>query len=233
MNPFEKFMALRYEPWVVALPASLDQCAVCGLQGVRTFDFQIHGPITSEDICPACGYEFGGNSFMEGLTFDEYRAAWIARGFPWWSEYQKPPSDWNPQQNLDDLARSVARAPYVPLRERAPRLYDYYVKSASVSADALPNDTERAELQRAIQLVGDAVVIGGGNNQIAYRFSHEPVSRNFLLLAPDLGDNLPRTPVQLNIDASGKPVAIENPSGERYIELTPEQFAQIVRGKRK
>lgn len=212
---------LGYEPWVRLLPASLRQCAVCGLHGVRTFDFCQHGPICTEVHCPACGFEYGGNTFVEGITFEEHRLKWQRAGCPWWYSFAggRQPEDWDPEENFADLSREVQRSSQVRFAERAPELLAYYQQCIDVTLPYLfPDSTERNLLVRARDLLADSTIIGGGSNRIAYRFLTIEVAHQFLMVQPNRNSIVPPLPIHLNLSAAGEPVSISNVTAYYQIE---------------
>lgn len=58
-------------------------------------------------ICPCCGTEFGLDD--DGVSHAELRARWVENHCPWFSNYTRPPSEWNPASQLG--VRSIASAP--------------------------------------------------------------------------------------------------------------------------
>lgn len=232
MDPFESLLGVDYEPWIRLLPASLEQCAVCGFRTVRTFHFWPNGPVPTEADCHACGYEYGGRTFMEGLTFEMHRAKWQSEGCRWWCSFGKrrQPDDWDPKMNFDHLVYEVKRAANVPLSERAPELLEHYLQCIDHTIPTAGSDTERTLLARARGLLRDAPIIGGGSNKTAYRFGTQKVAHGFLLLQPDQGEAIPPFPVQLNLSATGDPISITNIRDKRYTEITPDQLSNLLKG---
>jgi hypothetical protein len=51
--------------------------------------------------CPVCGFQFGFDDATE--TYESYRERWVLEGCNRWSTSQKPPSAWNPQEQLGSL----------------------------------------------------------------------------------------------------------------------------------
>jgi hypothetical protein len=226
MDPLEAHLGVDYEPWICRLPASLEQCAVCGYRTVRTFYFWPNGPTPTEAICHACGYEYGGNTFVERTTFEMHRAKWQSEGCRWWYSFGKrrQPNDWDVQKNLARLAQEVERAPHVPFLKRAPKLLEYYVKCIDETLPTVDLGKEQALLTRARELLANVPIIGGGSNRTAYRFGAHDVAHEFLLLQPNRGKVVPRPPIQLNLSTTGDPIAVTNVNDKRYTDITSERF---------
>lgn len=69
-------------------------CPVCGYNDLR------HPP-DDYTICPCCGTEFGYDDF--DTPHEELRQRWINNGMRWWFEYDSPPENWNPAEQLERL----------------------------------------------------------------------------------------------------------------------------------
>lgn len=82
-------------------------CPVCGYVGL---DEPPRSPNTgggSYEICPSCGFQFGVTDDDRGISYDEWRDRWIARGMPWDSaDIEAPPAGWNPSEQLSRLKGS-------------------------------------------------------------------------------------------------------------------------------
>jgi len=74
-------------------------CPVCGWPELDEPPRNDSGG-ASDEICPACGYQFGFDDDDRGLTYEEARARWIADGMKWWSPSRKAPSVWDPARQL-------------------------------------------------------------------------------------------------------------------------------------
>jgi hypothetical protein len=79
------------------------QCPVCGYPDLT------EPPYTKEsgasyDICPSCGFEFGYDDEARGVTFEEWRARWIAGGTKWSSRGISAPPGWDPAAQLRGLS---------------------------------------------------------------------------------------------------------------------------------
>ena len=57
----------------------------------------------SEEICPSCGFQFGYTDDDQGISYEQWRADWIAQGMPWSSVGIHPPSGWDPVQQLQTV----------------------------------------------------------------------------------------------------------------------------------
>jgi hypothetical protein len=82
------------------------QCPVCGYPDLT------EPPYTEEsgasyDICPSCGFEFGYDDEARGVTFEEWRAKWIAGGMRWSSRGVSAPPGWDPRAQLRALGVDV------------------------------------------------------------------------------------------------------------------------------
>lgn len=69
-------------------------CPVCGFTGLPD-------PPKDFNICPCCGTEFENDDF--DATHEELRAAWVANGSKWWSNYTKTPADFDPIKQVEAL----------------------------------------------------------------------------------------------------------------------------------
>lgn len=94
-------------------------CPTCGFEGLAAPAYErltrlpvrkwAHPPYyqpfgePSHEVCPCCGYEFGYDDdpdrVIEALSFDEYRATWIADGCPWFDKSARP-AGWHLQVQL-------------------------------------------------------------------------------------------------------------------------------------
>ena len=69
-------------------------CPVCG--------FRMRYPPRDWHICPSCGTEFGYEDV--GRTYEQIRSAWFDGGCRWWSPVEPSPPEWNPIEQLNNLA---------------------------------------------------------------------------------------------------------------------------------
>ena len=78
------------------LPTS---CPVCGCDlGFLPW----HGDSASDEICPCCYIQFGYDDAFEPrkAVYDQWRKRWIEGGMKWLSTSRKPPTGWDPKQQL-------------------------------------------------------------------------------------------------------------------------------------
>ncbi len=82
-------------------------CPVCGYPGLDEPPYMDY-EVGSNDICPCCGVEFGladGGRLGEALQAKiiEIRNTWVERGMCWRSRSEKPPEQWDPARQLENL----------------------------------------------------------------------------------------------------------------------------------
>jgi hypothetical protein len=64
------------------------------------------GEISSLEICPCCGIQFGYHDAAgdgpggRRTIYQELRNKWVAADHPWSSKSQPPPADWDPREQL-------------------------------------------------------------------------------------------------------------------------------------
>lgn len=79
-------------------------CPVCGYPELDEPPYYPGGTagalLGSHEICPSCGYEFGYTDDDLGISHEEWRKRWIARGMPWRSSVRPPPPGWDPAAQL-------------------------------------------------------------------------------------------------------------------------------------
>ena len=82
------------------------KCPVCGFSlGFQPWEANI----ASHEICPCCGIHFGYDDAAAGSIekrndiWNSWRNDWITNGMRWWSK-NSPPTDWDPNEQLRDLA---------------------------------------------------------------------------------------------------------------------------------
>lgn len=74
-------------------------CPVCGFPNLHEPAYE--GTSPSFEICPSCGTEFG---YQDATTsHEQLRSIWISDGCKWWSKDQRPPTLWNPQEQLSNV----------------------------------------------------------------------------------------------------------------------------------
>jgi hypothetical protein len=57
----------------------------------------------SYEVCVSCGFEFGFDDNPgtgDGVSFEQYRAEWIASGCRWWFTKRSPPPGWDGLEQL-------------------------------------------------------------------------------------------------------------------------------------
>ncbi len=78
-------------------------CPVCGW-------VELKKPPRSEttggsyEICPCCGFQFGYDDEDQGISDEEWRRRWIAKGMPWFARTRLPPPGWDPLEQLRRLS---------------------------------------------------------------------------------------------------------------------------------
>ena len=77
-------------------------CPVCGYPNLRHPTKDTKG-ISSDEICPSCGFHFGYDDDSEGVSYEDWRKRWKNQGMNWFSQFHKPPPDWNPTEQLKKI----------------------------------------------------------------------------------------------------------------------------------
>ena len=77
-------------------------CCACGYRYLRLPQLSASGG-ASHEICPSCGFEPGFTDDEQGLSFEQWRAKWVAGGMSWFSAGQARPPHWNPVRDLHGL----------------------------------------------------------------------------------------------------------------------------------
>lgn len=77
-------------------------CPVCGFPDLTEQPHNVDGG-GSDEICPSCGFQFGFDDDDRGISFENWRLDWIARGMPWFSKGIPCPKGWDPKAQLDNL----------------------------------------------------------------------------------------------------------------------------------
>jgi hypothetical protein len=75
------------------------QCPVCGYPGLEE-PARDEENVASLEICPSCGFHFGFDDDSEGISYEEWRHRWKAKGMPWFSEARAQPAGWDPVEQL-------------------------------------------------------------------------------------------------------------------------------------
>ena len=82
----------------------MNTCPVCGYKELKRPAYEVNGA-GSDQICPCCRFQFGLSDFPyeeRDRLMTQWRERWIQNGCEW-SSHSKPPENWNPQVQLDDL----------------------------------------------------------------------------------------------------------------------------------
>ncbi|HSE22875.1 MAG TPA: hypothetical protein VLB68_14505 [Pyrinomonadaceae bacterium] len=89
-------------------------CPVCGFDGLDEPPYSQSG-VGLYEICPCCGFQFGVTDDNQGISFHEWREAWIERGTPWTSLWRTAPNGWDPLAQLRGLAKRTSNVMNGPL----------------------------------------------------------------------------------------------------------------------
>jgi hypothetical protein len=81
-------------------------CPVCGYPGLED---PPRGDATggSYEICPSCGFQFGVSDDDKGFTYEQWRQKWIDQGMIWDKGRTKPPPNWNPIDQLNNVVKAT------------------------------------------------------------------------------------------------------------------------------
>ena len=77
-------------------------CPVCGYDALKEPAYDEH-LTPSYKICPSCYFEYGYDDEAAGITHQQWREQWIAKGMPWKSAKEKP-ANWNPKKQLENIS---------------------------------------------------------------------------------------------------------------------------------
>lgn len=84
-------------------------CPVCGVDlGFPPWK----GNSASDEICPCCYIQFGfddapeDESISRQQVYREWRQKWVADGMRWSSINRRPPANWNPIEQLRNVAEA-------------------------------------------------------------------------------------------------------------------------------
>lgn len=77
-------------------------CPICGFPALERCPHPPQGG-ASDEICPSCGFQFGYDDDDRGISFEQWRENWIAKGMPWFSAGTKPTNGWSPVTQLSRL----------------------------------------------------------------------------------------------------------------------------------
>ena len=83
-------------------------CPICGCR-------ELEKPPRSEttggsyEICPCCGCEFGYHDEDQGISDQEWRRRWVAKGVPRFDRSTRPPLGSDPVEQLRRLSSAISR----------------------------------------------------------------------------------------------------------------------------
>ena len=103
-----RFFALTYVEEVKELPI----CPVCGYDKLDEPPYDKEG-CCSYETCACCGYQYGFTDGNRYMAFREYAEKWIEKGFPFYSEKDKP-KNWNAEVLAIQL-KNMAKVGYEPV----------------------------------------------------------------------------------------------------------------------
>lgn len=86
----------------------LFKCPICGYGVFKSPPFLLDG-YPSYDICPCCKFQYGLDDYpYETLeeSFTIWREKWVNNGYPWFSDYTKPPENWDGKKQLETYLKS-------------------------------------------------------------------------------------------------------------------------------
>lgn len=69
-------------------------CPVCGFPDLNEPPRSASGG-GSYEICPSCGFQFGVDDDDKEITFEQWRAQWLAAGAKWSSQGIEKPAGWD------------------------------------------------------------------------------------------------------------------------------------------
>lgn len=92
-------------------------CPVCGYPGLEE-PARSTGGGGSYEICPSCGFQFGVDDDDKGITYDDWRARWSAKGLTWSSQGISTPKNWDAKAQLATVTKLPS--PAKKLAARAP-----------------------------------------------------------------------------------------------------------------
>jgi hypothetical protein len=87
----------------------MHQCPVCGFAELKEPPRAASGG-GSYEICPSCGFQFGVDDDDRGLSDEQAREAWIAKGMPWRSKSRAAPKGWDAEDQLQSLLRTEKKS---------------------------------------------------------------------------------------------------------------------------
>jgi hypothetical protein len=86
------------------MPTAKHTCPVCAYPKLEEAPRSKSGG-GSYEICPCCGFQFGVDDDDKGLSYEEARERWIAKGMIWRSKGQKAPAKWDAAKQLATLSK--------------------------------------------------------------------------------------------------------------------------------
>ncbi|WP_206171040.1 hypothetical protein [Phragmitibacter flavus] len=90
----------------------MPQCPVCGFANLKEPPRAASGG-GSYEICPCCGFQFGVDDDDRGLTDEQAREAWVAKGMPWKSKSRKAPEGWDAAEQVQNFLQPKKKRPTV------------------------------------------------------------------------------------------------------------------------
>lgn len=82
----------------------MSTCPVCGYPKLQEPPRSPSGG-GSYEICPSCGFQFGVDDDDKGITYLQWRKAWVEAGMTWYSKGHRKPQDWNAAIQLKAVAK--------------------------------------------------------------------------------------------------------------------------------
>jgi len=80
-------------------------CFVCGYDNLFEPPYSKYGG-ASDEICPCCSFQYGLDDYEyedKKTAFAEWRKKWIKQRYPWFSDTRRPPHNWNPSKQLENI----------------------------------------------------------------------------------------------------------------------------------
>ena len=83
-------------------------CPICGYPGLGSSTSKLEQCSERGTTCPSCGFQFGVTDQVLGITVDEWRRYWSARGRHWArNDIHPEPPGWNPSAQFRAYLESV------------------------------------------------------------------------------------------------------------------------------
>lgn len=99
---------MEQEAWLKEFHASGNLCPVCGYSGLMAPPRQANGDGSGE-VCNCCSFDFGFSDHDDGWTYAAWRKKWIEDGMRWQWGKMAPPTWWDPEEQLRQVARPSIR----------------------------------------------------------------------------------------------------------------------------